>query len=107
MDLVNLTLFWLVRPNAYLDEVWAYVHNRNPATLLFSQSQIVRMEHGLGLTRKTVSSTSDRAHLPLNMHIHYLNQNTAYPDRVLGESTQDVIDLDESNFKIEDQNCRF
>ncbi len=28
---VNLALVWLVRPKAYLDEVCAYVHNRNPA----------------------------------------------------------------------------
>jgi hypothetical protein len=54
-----------------------------------------------------VSSTSDRAHLPLNMHIHYLYQNAAFPAGVLGESTKDIIDLDESKFKIEDQNCRF
>jgi hypothetical protein len=77
------------------------VHNRNPATPPYSQSQIVRFD------KKGASSTSDRAHLPLNMHICYLYQNAAYPDGVLGESTQDVIYLDESKFKIEDQNCRF
>jgi hypothetical protein len=72
VDLVNLTLFWLVRPKAYLDEARAYVHNMNPATSPYSQSQIVRAEHRLGLTRKAASFTSDRAHLPLNMHIRYL-----------------------------------
>jgi hypothetical protein len=36
VDLINLTLFWLVRPKAYLDEVHTYVHNRNPATPPFS-----------------------------------------------------------------------
>jgi hypothetical protein len=107
VDLVNLALFWLVRPKAYLDEVSAYVRNRNPTTPPYSQSQIVRVEHRLGLTRKATSSTSDRAHLPLNMHICYLYLNAAFPDGVLGESTQDIIDLDESKFKIEDQNCRF
>ncbi len=96
-----------MHPKAYLDEVRAYVHNMNPATPPYSQSQIVRVEHMLGLTRKVASSTSDRAHLSLNMHICYLYQNAAYPDGVLGESTQDVIDLDERKFKIEDQNCRF
>ncbi len=107
VDLVNLALFWLVHPKAYLDEVRVYVHNRNPATLPYSQLQIVRAEHRLGLTRKAVSSTSDTAHLPLNMHICYLYQNAAFLDGVLGDSTQDIIDLDESKFKIEDQNCRF
>ena len=87
VDLVNLALFRLVRPKAYIDEVRAYVHNRNPVNLPYSQSQIVRAEHRLGLTRKVASSTSDRAHLPLNMHIHYLYRNAPYPDGVLGEST--------------------
>jgi hypothetical protein len=94
-------------PKAYLDEVRAYVHNRNPATPPYSRSQIVRAEHRLGLTRKAASSTSDRAHLPLNMHIRYLYQNAAFPDGVLGESTRDIIDLDESKIKIEDKNRRF
>jgi len=107
VDLVNLTLFWLVRPKAYIDEVRAYVHNQNPVNLPYSQSQIVRVEHRLGLTRKAASSTSDRAQLPLNMHIRYLYRNAPFPDGVLGESTRDIIDLDESKFKIEDQNRRF
>jgi hypothetical protein len=72
VDLINLTLFRLVRPKVYLDEVRAYMHNRNPATSPYSQSQIVRVEHRLDLTRKAASSTSDRAHLSLNMHIRYL-----------------------------------
>ena len=107
VDLVNLALFWLVRPKAYIDEVCAYVHNQNPMNLPYSQSQIVRAEHRLGLTRKAASSTSDRAHLPLNMHIRYLYRNAPFLDGVLGESTRDIIELDESKFKIEDQNRRF
>ena len=107
VDLVNLALFRLVCPKAYIDEVRAYVHNRNPVNLPYSQSQIVRAEHRLGLTRKVASTTSDRAHLPLNMHICYLYQNAAFPDGVLGESTQDIINLDESKYEIADQNCRF
>ena len=87
VDLVNLTLFWLVCPKAYIDEVCTYVLNQNPVNLPYSQSQIVRANHMLGLTRKAAFSTSDRAHLPLNMHICYLYRNAPFPDRVLGEST--------------------
>ena len=36
VDLVNLALFWLVRPKAYIDEVCAYVHNQNPMNLPYS-----------------------------------------------------------------------
>jgi hypothetical protein len=39
-DLVNLAVYRMVQPKAYIDEVRAYVHNRNPANPPFSQSQI-------------------------------------------------------------------
>jgi hypothetical protein len=39
-DLVNLAMYWMVRPKAYIDEVRAYIHHRNPANPLYSQSQI-------------------------------------------------------------------
>ncbi len=51
--------------------------------------------------------TSDLAHLEINMHRHHLYHNAAFPDGVLGESTHDIINLGESKFKIEDQNCKF
>jgi transposase len=106
-DLINLAIFRLVRPKAYIDEVRAYVHNRNPQNPPYSSSQIVRAEQRLGLSRKAASTTSDRAYLPINMHRRHLYRNAAYPDGVFGESTQNIIDLDESKFKIEDQNRKF
>ena len=40
-DLVNLALFRVMRPKAYLYEVAAYdIHNRNPANPPYSNSQI-------------------------------------------------------------------
>jgi hypothetical protein len=33
--------------------------------------------------------------------------NAAFPDGVSGESTRDVIDIDESNYKLESQNRKF
>jgi hypothetical protein len=44
-DLVNLALFRLVRPKAYIYEVAAYIHNRNPANPPYSKSQIYRAEN--------------------------------------------------------------
>jgi hypothetical protein len=35
-DLVNLAVYRTVRPKAYIDEVRAYVHNRNPANPPYS-----------------------------------------------------------------------
>ena len=36
VDLVNLALYRLVRPAAYLSEVKAYIYNRNPTNLPYS-----------------------------------------------------------------------
>jgi hypothetical protein len=33
--------------------------------------------------------------------------NAAFPDGVSGESTRDVIDIDESNYKLESQSRKF
>jgi hypothetical protein len=41
------------------------------------------------------------------MHRRHLYRNAAYPDGVFGKSTQNIIDLDESKFKIESQNHKF
>jgi hypothetical protein len=92
-----------VHPKSYVDEVWAYVHNRNVVNPPYLPSQIVRAEQRLGLSRKAASSTSDQAYLSLNMHICHQYCQAAFPDGVLGESTQEIIHLDESKFKIEDQ----
>jgi hypothetical protein len=106
-DLVNITLFWLVRSKAYIDKVCAYVHNRNPANPPYSQSQIVRAEQRLGLSRKVASLTSNMAHSELNMHRHHLYCHAAFPDGIPGESTHHIIDLNERKFKIDDQNRKF
>jgi len=106
-DLVNLALYWAIRPKAYIDEVRAYVHNRNPANPPYCQSQIVWAEKRLGLFRKVGSTTSDCAYLPLNQFKHDQYWGAAYPDGVQGESTRDVIDIDESCFKLESQNRKY
>jgi hypothetical protein len=51
-DLINLALYRAKCPKAYIDEVRAYVQNRNPANPPYGQSQIVRAEKRLGLFRK-------------------------------------------------------
>jgi hypothetical protein len=92
---------------SYIDEVCAYVHNRNPANPPYSRSQIGRAELRLGLHRKAASTTSDCAYLQVNMHKQHMYWNAAFPDGVSGESTRDVIDIDESNYKLESQNRKF
>ncbi len=106
-DLVNLTPYRMVHPKAYIDEVWAYVHNQNPANPLYSQSQVIRAEQRLGLIRKAVSTTSDCAYFQLNLFKRQQYWHAEYPDGTLSKSTRDVIDLNESNYKLEMQNRKF
>mgnify|MGYP006211949657 FL=1 len=106
-DLVNLAIYRMVRPKAYIDEARAYVHNQNPANPPYSQSQVDRAEQRLGLICKAASTTSDCAYFQLNLFKRQQYWHAEYPDGTLGESTRDVIDLDESNYKLETQNRKF
>ena len=106
-DLFNLALYRMVRPKAYIDEVRAYVHNRNPNNPPYSRSQIGRAELRLGLHRKAASTTSDCAYFEINMFKREQYWHTEYPTGVSGVSTRDIIDLDESNFKLDTQNRKF
>ena len=67
VHLVNLALFRMVRPKAYIDEVRAYINNRNPAQRPYSPSQVVRAEQRLGLWLKVGSTTSNEAYRPANL----------------------------------------
>ena len=106
-DLVNLAVYRMVRPKAYIDEVRAYVHNMNPANPLYSRSQIGRAEIRLGLHCKVGSTTSDCAYFAINLYKRERYWQAVYPEGVLGESTRDIIDLDESNYKLETQNRKY
>jgi len=75
-NLVNLAIYRMVRPKAYIDEARAYVHNQN-------------------------------AYFQLNLFKRQQYWHAEYPDGTLGESTRDVIDLNESNYKLETQTRKF
>jgi hypothetical protein len=106
-DLINLVVYWMVRPKAYIDEVHAYVHNRNPANPPFSQSQIYRAELQLGLFRKAASTTSNLAYSHVNLFKCHEYWSQAFPDGVAGESMRDLIEIDGSGYRLNSQNCSF
>lgn len=103
-DLVNLAVYRMVRPKAYINEVRAYVHNMNPKNPPYSRSQIGCAENRLGLHWKIGSTTSDCAYFDINLFKREQYWHAEYPEGVLGESTRDIIDLTESNYKLESQN---
>ena len=104
VDLYNLALYRKYNPKAYIDEVRAYVHNRNPANKPYSKSQIHRAETRLGLTRKTGSTTSTKAYLAINLQKRRQYWNEPYPLGIRGVCTNDVIDLDEARFTLVSMN---
>ncbi len=83
------------------------MHIHNPANLPYSRSWIGRAELRLGLHRKAASTTSNCAYLQVNLHKQFMYWNAAFPDGVSGESTCDVIDIDECSYKLESQNQKF
>ena len=104
-DLINLALFRLIHPKAYIDEVRAFLHNRAPGNPPYSKSQIHRAEEKLGLSRKVASTTSDLAYLPITIFKRRNYWTWSYPHGIAGEDIEDMIDLDEMNVKLEYQNC--
>jgi len=95
--LVQLALYRVIRPHARLCEVRAYLTNRFPNVLRYSNSQICRAEQRLGLSRKAASSTSQEAYLPKNL----IKRKIYWEYPVAGKTTADIIDIDEARFKLE------
>ena len=107
VDLVNLALYRLVRPAAYLSEVKAYIYNRNPTNLPYSDSQIYRAEQRIGLSRKASSTTSECAYLPINLQKREDYWSLPYPRGIAEEETRDIIDIDECCLKLESTNRKY
>ena len=104
VDLFNLSLFRAGKPKAYIDEARAFVNSRNPSNTPYSRSQIYRAEERLGLTRKVGSTTSELAFTPINLQKRRNYWTAPYPLGIEGESTSDVIDLDEARFTLTSTN---
>ncbi len=66
-----------------------------------------RAERRLGLVRKAASTTSDCAYFEANLFKRQQYWHAQFPDGLQGESTRDIIDRDESNYKLETQNRKF
>ena len=102
-DLINLALYRVIRPKAYIDELCAYIHNQNPTNPPYSRSQIHRAEERLGLSLKVASSTSELAYTPINLRKRDNYWHRQHPQGVDGEDTDDMIDIDEAAFGLQAQ----
>jgi hypothetical protein len=92
---------------AYINKVRAYVHNMNPNNPPYSCSQNGCADDRLGLCRKVGSTTSDCTYFEINLFKRERYWHAEYPEGVLGKSSRDVIDLDESYYKLELQNRKY
>ena len=101
VDLVNLAIFRMVHPKAYINEVRAYIHNRNLINRPYSMSQIFRAEQRLGLSRKVGSTTSSEAYRPANLFKRDSYWGMAYPAGINDQDTSCMIDIDEAGFRLE------
>jgi hypothetical protein len=106
-ELVQLAFYSAIRPYARLYEVKAYLSNRFPNIASFSDSQIVRAEQRLGLSRKAASRTSQDAYKPINLVKRKLDWERPYPLGVADQSTSKMVDIDETRFKLESVDRKF
>ena len=64
---IKLAIFFLVRLKAYINKVWAYANNQNPAEQPYFWFQIVCAEQRLGLWKKAGSLTANMAYRPIRL----------------------------------------
>ena len=108
-SLINLAIFRAVSPKAQLAEVKAFLFTRNQNNNFnpYSDSQILRAEVKLDLTRKAASTTAAKAYLPRNLQLRYMYFNCNYPLGIADIQTDDIIDSNEAGFFLESSNRGF
>jgi hypothetical protein len=89
-----------------LDHVRAFIHNIDPTGVLFLPTAVCCAEHLLGLWQKASSTTCQRAFLPLSKHKRHAFWWYNYPFGRANVRMQDMINVDEVGFKIENTNPR-
>lgn len=105
--LVRLAMYRAVHPESSLDHAKAFLVNMDPTLPPFCSKAIVKAEKLLDLRRKASSTTCERAYWPRNLHKRRMFWEMDYPFGSRNIRTQDMIDMDESGFKIEHSNHNF
>ena len=99
--LYHLAFYRAIRPHARIYKVKAYLSNRFPNIRSYLDLKICRAEMRLGLSRKMASKTSKLAYKPENLQKRRNYWERPYPHGIVGERTDDVIDIDEAKYKLE------
>jgi transposase len=105
--LERLALFWVVHPKATYAEARAHLYNLDPTVDPYSDSQVHRAKVLLDLRRKRASTTAAKAYTLRNLTWRHSYWNAPPPAGMLGVSPDDIIDIDETAFKLESSDRKY
>lgn len=105
--LERLALFFAVKPKGTSAECRAYLYNMDPSVKPYSDSQVSRAKALLSIRRKVASTTATKAYLPENLQKRHLYWNAPPPMGMAGVKIENIIDLDEAGFKVEQTTSRY
>lgn len=107
VPLERLALFWVVHPKATYAEVRAHLYNLDPTVDPYSDSQVHRAKVLLDLRRKRASTTAEEAYSLRNLTLRHQYWNTGPPTGMVGVDVEDIIDIDETGFKLESSDRKY
>ena len=99
--LVRLALYRVVRPEAPISHVRAFLFNMDPTVPPFTPYAVIVAEQLLGLRMKASSTTCERAYWAINLHKRNEFWTANYPHGRADVSTRDMIDMDQAGMKID------
>jgi hypothetical protein len=94
-------------PCCLVEYIRAFIHKMDPTGVPFLPMAVCPADHLLGLQQKASSTTCQRAFLPLNKHKRHFFWTFNYAFGRANVRVQDMIDVDEAGFKIENTNPSF
>ena len=106
LEQFNLVLFLLAWPDAWLDEIIAYIANTGNGRV-YSRSQVSRRLKELGLTKKVGSTEARQASLPINRFKREQFWNMNLPFGVNGCDRRRLIDIDEIGIELQRTNRKY
>ena len=105
--LEQLALFWVVHPKGTYAEARAHLFNIDPSVDPYSDSQVHRAKVLLDLRRKRASTTAEQAYTLRNLTLRHSYWNDPPPAGMVGVDVEDLIDIDETGFKLESSNRKY
>ena len=94
-------------PKNTINKARAYLHSIHPEVTPYNPSQVHRTEVLLDFSTKTALMTVKLAYSPINLLFWKIYLNHEVPQDISGINPNNIINIDEMGFKIENLNCLF